>query len=574
MSIRFFSSLYKPLSAMLRGLLCLSLLVYTVCGQVHAQTHDTSFNPDLRLIADEFAAMALQPDGKIIIAGAAQREGFRLIRLNVDGSADSAFNINAPTGLWAVTTMVVLGNGQILLAGDLNNTDDTARFIMRLNADGTRDASFNASAVTSRVNALVEHTDGTLWAALETQRDTDCALIHLSRDGVQDTGFCLRGNGARVTSLIPQVDGRILIVSAFRPMALRRLNADGVLDTTFNACFQEGRLGDVDFTSAVTVQADGKILLGAHSSARNQTTIIRLWPDGSVDTSFSSSTAAFAGTISQILLQANGSMLIAGDFSGAANGLARLNANGMLDTAFHLDRHLPERNTYKILLQADGRILLATTRPEPHYTAYLARFLNETASQSLVLNASELIWRREGALPELSRVSFEQSNDGVSYAPLGQGSRIEATSDWRLQLTESLPINAHIRVRGRYTASNPDTNASSLVELVGRRTEGRTLCSDPRIGVPCRRIAVRVLRYRRDPVRLHDALVYVTDQKGRTQVLSADKLGDYVLDDAEVGSNYQFYIKHPSFVFKAEMVNVTVDMQELEFVALDGSVKQ
>jgi hypothetical protein len=48
-----------------------------VWGQVHAQTHDTSFNPDLRLIAEEFGVMALQPDGKIIIAIEHARVGHR-----------------------------------------------------------------------------------------------------------------------------------------------------------------------------------------------------------------------------------------------------------------------------------------------------------------------------------------------------------------------------------------------------------------------------------------------------------------------------------------------------------------
>jgi hypothetical protein len=59
MSARFFSHPRKTLSAMLRAFLCLGCLVFGMESQVHAQTQDTSFNPDLRLIADEFAAMAL-----------------------------------------------------------------------------------------------------------------------------------------------------------------------------------------------------------------------------------------------------------------------------------------------------------------------------------------------------------------------------------------------------------------------------------------------------------------------------------------------------------------------------------
>src|SRR5690606_39841020 len=83
---------------------------------------------------------------------------------------------------------------------------------------------------------------------------------------------------------------------------------------------------------------------------------------------------------------------------------------------------------YSLALQPDGKVLVGGVftqlggQPRNH----LARLsLPEAALQELGVSAdrSILTWQRSGAGPELERVWFELSSDGVAYTPLGEASR-------------------------------------------------------------------------------------------------------------------------------------------------------
>ena len=120
---------------------------------------------------------------------------------------------------------------------------------------------------------------------------------------------------------------------------------------------------------ALAVQADGKILVGGEfttlggggtgTTTRNH--IGRLNPDGTVDTGFD---PGANGTIFDLAVQADGKILVVGDFTtlgggGTGNALrnkiGRLNADGTLDTSFN-----PGANAFvlTVALQADGKILV------------------------------------------------------------------------------------------------------------------------------------------------------------------------------------------------------------------------
>ncbi|RZK29929.1 MAG: hypothetical protein EOO63_07955, partial [Hymenobacter sp.] len=90
----------------------------------------------------------LQPDGKILVAGnidsynGTTRGG--ILRLNADGSLDTSF---APTGSgidYDILAMVLQPDGKILIGGQFTTYNGAScRYLTRLNANGTRDASFN-----------------------------------------------------------------------------------------------------------------------------------------------------------------------------------------------------------------------------------------------------------------------------------------------------------------------------------------------------------------------------------------------------------------------------------------------
>jgi hypothetical protein len=149
--------------------------------------------------------------------------------------------------------------------------------------------------------------------------------------------------------------------------------------------------------------------------------------------------------------------------------IARVNADGSLDSAFN-----PRANSsvYSIAVQAGGKILLgglftalqpngATSATARHL---FARLNNDTATQTLSApDATQVLWQRGGATPEVSQVTFEQSADGgTSWTALGTCSRVGITSNWQLTgLT--LPANCQLRAYGR-TVGGYNNGTSGLVE--------------------------------------------------------------------------------------------------------------
>lgn len=111
-------------------------------------------------------------------------------------------------------------------------------------------------------------------------------------------------------------------------------SAPGDVDPSFNpACNNP--------VQAIQIQSDGRILVGAYFTNVNglsQTGIVRLWPDGSLDTSFVVDTGV-SNAVNCIAVQPNQKIVIGGTFS-TVNGinrssLARLNPDGSLDLDFN-----------------------------------------------------------------------------------------------------------------------------------------------------------------------------------------------------------------------------------------------
>jgi uncharacterized delta-60 repeat protein len=138
----------------------------------------------------------------------------------------------------------------------------------------------------------------------------------------------------------------------------RQFLSAGDLDRSFAS---GGILLRDDLASAysVAVQSDGKLFVAA--SVNSATTLFRLNPDGSPDSSFPTIQPGFGG---KLFLQSDGKILLAGS---ASDGLAaaRYNANGTPDTSFNgtgqilLHDHNSGGN---VTLQPDGRIVFGYTR--------------------------------------------------------------------------------------------------------------------------------------------------------------------------------------------------------------------
>lgn len=268
--------------------------------------NDTSFNPGSG--ADQLiAALALAGDGRIVIGGAftsfngVQRNG--VARLNSNGSLDPTFNpgLGANDTVWAVAVYPVNSPhpGKVVIGGAFTMVNGYPRaHIARLNVDGSVDETFNpTNALNGTVHCLALAPDGTMVVGGEfTQAGAHLRnrIARLRDDGSVDTGFDPRtgvtGGIAAVYALALQPDGRILIGGTFDRVDLRprrnlaRLNPDGTIDESFDP-----GTGADDTVYTLTLQPDGRIILGGLFTSVNQTrriNLARLFADGRVDTSF------------------------------------------------------------------------------------------------------------------------------------------------------------------------------------------------------------------------------------------------------------------------------------------------
>ncbi|RYD25388.1 MAG: choice-of-anchor D domain-containing protein, partial [Verrucomicrobiaceae bacterium] len=110
--------------------------------------------------------MTVQPDGKILLGGNLRMEGASrgLVRLNADGAPDPSFNLGS--GIYGLTCLALMENGKIMAGGEFTTVGGMAkRGIARLNADGTLDPEFNAAPNGAKVQCMAPLGDGKLIIA-------------------------------------------------------------------------------------------------------------------------------------------------------------------------------------------------------------------------------------------------------------------------------------------------------------------------------------------------------------------------------------------------------------------------
>jgi len=182
-----------------------------------------------------------------------------------------------------------------------------------------------------------------------------------------DLGYGHDGTGANNTvwSTALQSDGKIIVGGGFTfyngiaKNNLVRLNVDGSLDTGFNS--GSGPNSDVN---AAIFQQDGKIIIGGAFTSYNgfsRNYIARLNADGSLDTSFNSG-AVPNFSVYSIAIQQDGKIIIGGAFFADINNvlkthIARLNPDGTVDTSFNIGTGA-DGVVYTTIIQADGKIII------------------------------------------------------------------------------------------------------------------------------------------------------------------------------------------------------------------------
>lgn len=170
--------------------------------------------------SDEATALALQPDGKLLVAGMCDRLGSRdfcVLRLNADGSFDAQFDgdgaanglvVVAATGTDSATTMALQPDGRIVIIGTC--TSPEAPFCaVRLNTDGSLDTSFDGTSDgNGRITFTMPNASSTP-TAVSVQRDGKIVISGSCSNGSINT-FCavrLHGGSSGAQACSPDVDG-------------------------------------------------------------------------------------------------------------------------------------------------------------------------------------------------------------------------------------------------------------------------------------------------------------------------------------------------------------------------------
>ena len=356
---------------------------------------------------DTVRAGALQPDGSIIVVGATNATspiGSMIVRYNADGSLDSTFGTGgivtaefSSTSSEYLSSVIVQPDGKIVAAGYANTPSGEQMTVIRLNADGTLDTSFDGDGMLmldigaggDRINDIILQDDGKLIAVGQSNNgsNNDAIVLRLNEDGSLDTSF--DGDGYQTLDVDSDSDsaaavaiddsGRIVFggttrVSGGSESFAARLNSDGSYDNSFNgtgvAVISAGSPHET--INDLTLQSDGKILLAGSaytSSGINDVSVIRLNTDGSLDTNW-----AGDGTLRQpigtatddasaILVDSDGNVIVAGrtDDGQVGTHIMRFDSSGNLDTRFAPENTLDGNPTFTefgpaVVLDADVEI--------------------------------------------------------------------------------------------------------------------------------------------------------------------------------------------------------------------------
>ena len=317
----------------------------------------SSFNIGTGFASSVFTAVT-QSDGKILAGGnfnsySGSTSNY-IARLNTNGTLDTTFKIGSGFNS-NVNAIVVQPDGKIVASGVFGAYSGSANknFIARINTDGTADtgSTWNQGvgfSVSAQVPTLALQSDGKILAGGTFTSYSGSGASRIARintDGTIDTGSSWNsgaGFNTMVYSVAVQSDQKIIAAGQFTTYSgstanyIVRLNTSGTIDTSFNT-----GTGFNTQVNKVQFQSDGKLIAVGNFITYSGSTanrIVRLNTSGTIDTSFNTGTG-FGGNVNSVAIQPDGKILAQGVFTAysgsVANGVARLNTDGTLDTTFN-----------------------------------------------------------------------------------------------------------------------------------------------------------------------------------------------------------------------------------------------
>jgi len=338
-----------------------------------------------------FYASAVQADGKIVTVGTALykpwwteklEDEIAVARFNVDGTLDNSFAGNGRvivdygTGIGNGTAIAIQPDGKIVVGGYTSNGANQDFALARLNTSGTFDNSFGIggkilidfSDSDDLLHGIAIQSDGKIVAAGRTydwrnQQGINFALCRYNANGTPDNSFS--GDGKVITdfstsqlpathdeinALLLQPDGKIVVAGLHAwwtspvDFIVARYNTNGTLDPAFNGTgFITTGIGSVDIVQSAALHSDGKIVVSGYGyGPSGNTAIVRYKTNGTLDSTFHGNGILNASLSDprSMVLQDDGKIIIGGmsNFVDGPNiNLTRYNTDGTLDNSFSGD---------------------------------------------------------------------------------------------------------------------------------------------------------------------------------------------------------------------------------------------
>ncbi len=407
--------------AVLLGLLVAEANVLAAPGDL-----DTTFSGDGKVTTaigagtDAGRAVAVDPDGRIIVAGYASVTGanqFAIVRYAEDGSLDPSFGsggiVTTPIGVSASAyAIALLADGRIVVAGSTGSYGTADFALARYADDGTLDDTFGGSGIVTTtissgndvIHGLAIQGDGKIVAVGEAHgaADQDFAVARYDDDGsLDDTfgggdGIVLTpvdgdGSGSDVANavVVDESSGKIIVAGygsaafSFSEMVLVRYDDDGTPDPSFNGdgIATANLSTNPDGFYAVALDGDGKIVAAGIYAAPiggPDFVVARFDDDGTPDATFDGDGFVLTSFVdmgsdiaSGLVIQPDGKIVVGGRTGPTYNtpdfGVARYLPDGSLDSSFGAsglvttDMGTTSDVGYAVAPAPGGKIVLAGT---------------------------------------------------------------------------------------------------------------------------------------------------------------------------------------------------------------------
>lgn len=400
---------------------------------------------------DQANAVAIQSDGKIVAAGssfssAKTVEDFVVARYTANGSLDKKFGKNGKIttdffrNVDSINALAIQPDGNILVAGFAqlagNGGNPRVFALARYTGNGDLDTSFGSggSLTTSfggsfaAASAIMLQPDGKFVVAGTVDFNPavpgsglDFALARYNFNGSLDQSFGIGGKVVfdffgsfdQANAALRQPDGKIVVVGSASydsfnrniGFALARFNPEGTIDFSFGSGGKQitGFFGQGAQANGIVLQPDGKLVVAgtaSDTSTRPVATdfaLARYNSDGSLDESFGNggqTAIPFSDSATEqanaLALAPDGKIIVVGaafrtfatppDFA-----VARYNSDGRLDAGFGNGGTLTTDiaggtdSAQAVVIQSDGRIVAAGRAFRSNFDLTLARYLNDVA---------------------------------------------------------------------------------------------------------------------------------------------------------------------------------------------------